>query len=102
VTYGVNQWNTGFTANITVKNGGSSALNGWTLKWSQSGGTQTVTQAWNATVTKSGTAYTATNLAYNGAVPAGGTTSFGFNADWSGSNPAPTGFTLNGAACTVG
>jgi endo-1,4-beta-xylanase len=102
VTYGVNQWNTGFTANITVKNGSSSALNGWTLTWSQSGGTQTVTQAWNATVTRSGTTYTATNLSYNGAVAAGGTTSFGFNANWSGSNPAPTGFTLNGSACTVG
>ena len=102
VTYGVNQWNTGFTANISVVNGGSSAISGWTLKWTQSSGTQTVTQAWNATVTKSGTGYTATNLSYDAAIPAGGSTSFGFNANWSGANPAPTGFTLNGTACGTG
>ncbi|MBM9509698.1 endo-1,4-beta-xylanase [Actinacidiphila acididurans] len=101
VTYGVNQWNTGFTANITVKNTGSAPISGWTLTWNQASGTQTVTQAWNATVTKSGTAYTAKNLSYNGAIAVGASTSFGFNADWSGSNPTPTGFALNGGACTV-
>jgi endo-1,4-beta-xylanase len=101
VTYGVNQWNTGFTANVTVKNNGTAPVSGWTLKWTFAPG-QTVTQAWNATVTQSGTAVTATNVSYNGTIAAGGTTSFGFNANWSGSNPAPTGFTLNGAACTTG
>src|SRR5262249_37445464 len=32
-------------------------------------------------------------------VPAGGSINFGFNANWSGSHPAPTGFTLNGRSC---
>ncbi|MEU6850348.1 endo-1,4-beta-xylanase [Actinacidiphila alni] len=100
VSYGVNQWNTGFTANVTVKNNGSAPVNGWSLKWTFASG-QTVTQAWNATVSQSGTAVTATNLSYNGTIPAGGSTSFGFNATWAGGNPAPTGFTLNGTACTV-
>ena len=45
---------------------------------------------------------TVTNLSYNGSIPAGGQTSFGFNGSWTGSNPAPTGFTLNGVACAVG
>ena len=31
----------------------------------------------------------------------GGTQSFGFQANYSGSNPAPTGFTLNGQPCVI-
>jgi hypothetical protein len=27
--------------------------------------------------------------------------SFGFNGTWTGANPEPTAFTLNGTACTV-
>ncbi|WP_033343690.1 endo-1,4-beta-xylanase [Catenuloplanes japonicus] len=100
VSYAVNQWNTGFTATVTVRNTGSSAINGWTLTWSYTAG-QTVTQAWSATVTQSGSAVTATNAAWNAALPAGGSTSFGFNGTHGGSNPAPAAYTLNGAACTV-
>ncbi|HEY3478940.1 MAG TPA: cellulose binding domain-containing protein, partial [Streptomyces sp.] len=58
--------------------------------------------AWNATVTQNGAAATATNLSYNAAIAAGGSVSFGFNANWSGSNPKPTDFTLNGTACSAG
>jgi endo-1,4-beta-xylanase len=53
-------------------------------------------------VTQSGSTVTAKNLSYNAAVPAGGSASFGFTADWSGSDPKPTGATLNGTACTIG
>jgi chitodextrinase len=100
VAYGVNQWNNGFTANITITNTSSSAVNGWTLAWSYAGNQQ-VGNAWNATVSQSGQAVTARNMSYNGSIPAGGTTSFGFNASFSGSNQAPTSFTLNNAACTT-
>jgi chitodextrinase len=101
VAYTVNQWSSGFTANVTVTNTGGSALNGWALTWSY-GGNQQVTNAWNATVTQSGSAVTARNASHNGAIPAGGSTSFGFNGNYSGSNPAPSNFALNGAACTTG
>ncbi len=99
VTYSVNEWTTGFTANITVTS--ASAVDGWTVALTYPGGSRTVTQAWNATVTQSGSTVTANNLSYNGAVAAGGTATFGFNADWSGSDPRPTAATLNGTACTV-
>ncbi|MFD6368450.1 cellulose binding domain-containing protein, partial [Streptomyces roseolus] len=49
-----------------------------------------ITQAWDAAVAQTGTAVTATNLPYNGTVPAGGSVTFGFNASWAGSNPPPT------------
>jgi cellulase/cellobiase CelA1 len=83
-----------------VTNTGSSAINGWSLTWSFSGN-QKVTSAWNATVTQSGSAVTAKNLSYNAAIPAGGSTSFGFQASYSGSNATPSTFALNGTACTI-
>ncbi|WP_328473388.1 non-reducing end alpha-L-arabinofuranosidase family hydrolase [Actinoplanes sp. NBC_00393] len=92
------QWQGGFGANVAITNLGD-ALSGWTLTWSYGAG-QTVTQAWNATVTQSGAAVTARNVSYNGSVATNGTVSFGFNGSWTGSNPVPTGFALNGVACT--
>jgi lysophospholipase L1-like esterase len=69
------QWQGGFQAEVTVTAGGQ-AVSGWTVTWQYSNG-QSVTQAWNATVTTAGSSVTATNVAYNGAIPAGGSTTFG-------------------------
>ncbi|WP_431885098.1 cellulose binding domain-containing protein [Micromonospora wenchangensis] len=93
------QWQGGFTGNVTVTNLGD-PLSSWSLRWSYSAG-QTVSDAWNATVTQSGSTVTATNVGYNGSVPTSGSVSFGFNGTWNNSsNPAPTSFTLNGVTCT--
>ncbi|WP_428962312.1 cellulose binding domain-containing protein [Micromonospora fluostatini] len=101
VNYSVaSQWQGGFGANVAITNLGD-PVTGWTLTWSYGAG-QTVAEAWNATVTQSGAAVTARNVSYNGAIATNGTTSFGFNGSWSGSNPAPTSFALNGVACTGG
>jgi Glycosyl hydrolase family 12/Cellulose binding domain len=101
VTYKANTWNNGFTADVSVANTGGSAINGWTLAWSFAGN-QRVTNAWNASVSQSGQAVTARNASYNGSIPPGGSTSFGFQAEYSGSNATPSAFTLNGSACAVG
>ncbi|MEV2240310.1 cellulose binding domain-containing protein, partial [Micromonospora sp. NPDC049891] len=101
VKYAVSsQWQGGFGANVTITNLGD-PLTSWTLTWSFGAG-QTVTQAWNTTLTQSGAAVTARNVSYNGAIPTNGTTSFGFNGSWTSSNPAPTSFALNGVTCTGG
>ena len=101
VTYQVaSQWQGGFGANVTVQNLGD-PLTSWTVRWSYSAG-QTVTQAWNATVTQSGSQVTAVNVGYNGALATGGSTSFGFNGASGATNPVPTAFTVNGVACTGG
>ncbi|GIH19852.1 arabinofuranosidase catalytic domain-containing protein [Rugosimonospora africana] len=92
------QWSGGFGANVTVTNLGDT-VNGWRLTWNFVTG-QSVTQAWNATVSQSGTAVVATNVSYNATIVSGGTAAFGFNGAWSGSNPVPTAFALNGTACT--
>jgi hypothetical protein len=83
---------------VTITNLGD-PINGWTLTWSSATG-QSVTQAWNATVTQSGTNVSAANVGYNGALGTGASTSFGFNGAWSGSNPVPATFRLNNVVCT--
>jgi hypothetical protein len=101
VTYAVSgSWPGGFGANLTIKNLGD-PITSWSLVWSYPAGQQ-VTQAWNATVTQSGSQVTAKNVGYNGSVATNATASFGFNGTWTSSNPAPTSFTLNGTACTGG
>ncbi|WP_136518160.1 MULTISPECIES: cellulase family glycosylhydrolase [Cellulomonas] len=99
VDYAVtNQWQGGFGANVTVTNLGD-PLNGWTVGWTFASG-QRITQAWNGTATQSGGTVTVRDAGWNGSVRTGGTASFGFNGSWSGSNPVPTQFTVNGVACT--
>jgi cellulase/cellobiase CelA1 len=68
---------------------GSSAIKTWKVTWTWPGN-QTITNSWSVTVTSSGTAVTASNLAYNGALAAAASTSFGFQASFSGTNTAPT------------
>jgi hypothetical protein len=98
VSYTVpSQWQGGFSANVVVTNLGD-PVDGWTLTWSYGAG-QTVTQAWSATVTQTGAAVTARNVDYNATIATGGTASFGFNGSWTGSNPTPTTFALNGVTC---
>ncbi|WNV88170.1 cellulase family glycosylhydrolase [Umezawaea sp. Da 62-37] len=92
------QWQGGFGADVTIRNTGTAAVNGWTLRWTFANG-QTVTQMWGATATQSGTQVSAVNAPYTAAIPAGGSVAFGFNGSWTGTNAAPTAFTLNGASC---
>ncbi len=94
-----NQWSGGFGADVTITNLGA-PISSWTLGWTFASG-QSVTQAWNATVTQSGTAVTARNASYNGAIATGATATFGFNGAWTTTNPVPAAFTLNGTACST-
>ncbi|RAO59795.1 Cellulase [Micromonospora saelicesensis] len=99
VKYTANSWNNGFTADVQITNTGSSAINGWTLTYSLPSGQQ-VTNAWNATVSQSGSTVTARNTGHNGSVAPGGTASFGYQGTLSGSYSSPTSFSLNGATCS--
>ncbi|WP_432971818.1 cellulose binding domain-containing protein [Dactylosporangium sp. CA-233914] len=93
-----NQWQGGFGANVDITNLGD-AISGWSLTWSFASG-QSVTQAWSATVTQSGTTVKAVDAGYNAAIATGATVSFGFNGAWTSANPVPSSFALNGVACT--
>ncbi|MGW1891104.1 glycosyl hydrolase family 18 protein [Streptomyces sp. NPDC002004] len=91
-------WGTGFEGKWTVKNTGTTTLSSWTVEWDFPSGTS-VTSAWDADVTSSGTHWTAKNKSYNGTLAPGASVSFGFN----GSGPgAPSNCKLNGGSCDGG
>ncbi|HEU5425318.1 MAG TPA: cellulose binding domain-containing protein, partial [Actinocrinis sp.] len=100
VSYVKSEWSGGFTANLTVTDTGSAAVNGWTVTWSFPGD-QKVTNAWNATVTQSGSAVSATNVSYNAAIAPSGNVQFGFQGTWTSNDTSPTAFSLNGSPCTA-
>lgn len=88
-TYTVtSQWSGGFQGELRVTAGGT-AINGWTVTWTYPAG-QTVTQAWNATVTNQGSAVTARNVSYNGSLAPGASTTFGFLGSTTSTPTTPT------------
>nr|AEM44250.1 glycoside hydrolase family 48 protein [uncultured bacterium] len=97
VTYTTNDWSTGFTASVTIRNVGD-PLTSWNLGFTFPGD-QRVTQGWSANWTQSGANVTATNMPWNGNLATGASLSIGFNASYSGTNGKPTAFTINGTAC---
>lgn len=87
-TYAVtNSWAGGFQAEVTVT-AGSTPINGWTVAWVFPDG-QVISQVWNGSHTQTGPTVTVSNAAYNGALPARGSTSFGFIATSTGTNNPP-------------
>ncbi|MFJ2591671.1 glycosyl hydrolase family 18 protein [Streptomyces erythrochromogenes] len=94
----VSDWGSGFEGKWVVKNTGTTTLSSWTVEWDYPAGTS-VTSAWDATVTGSGTHWTAKNVGWNGTLAPGATASFGFNGAGSG---APSGCKINGASCDGG
>ncbi len=98
VAYSANSWSTGFTASITITNEGS-ALTSWTLAYTYSGNQQ-LAQGWSGNWSQSGETVTVTNASWNGSLATGASTSIGANFSYSGTNTAPTAFTINGTACT--
>jgi chitin-binding protein len=91
-------WSGGFTANVVVKNTGTSPVNGWSLAWDVPSG-QSITSGWSAEISVASGKATAKNVGYNSSIPAGGTANFGFNGVSSGTPAIPSAFTLNGASC---
>ncbi|MFY1649781.1 cellulose binding domain-containing protein [Solwaraspora sp. WMMB762] len=98
VTNAVDAWNSGLVDNITITNTGTATVNGWSLRFTLAPG-QTITSGWNATYAPNSGQVTATNVSYNPTIPPGGSVSIGFQATHTGNSSAPSGFTLNGAAC---
>ncbi|QLE74002.1 chitinase [Streptomyces rectiverticillatus] len=88
-------WGTGFQAEWTVKNTGTTAITAWTVEWDFPS-TTTVDAYWDALLTSSGSHYTAKNREYNGAIAPGASVTFGFVGSGDG---APTSCRLDGGPC---
>lgn len=92
-----NQWNTGYGVDIKVTNLGS-AVTSWTIGYANTG-TQTLQSGWNGTWTQSGKNVSIASLSWNGTLATNGVADVGANFNYTGTNSAPTSFTLNGVAC---
>ncbi|WDQ00902.1 glycoside hydrolase N-terminal domain-containing protein [Micromonospora chalcea] len=91
-TYAITgSWSGGFQAEVTVT-AGATAIRGWTVSWTFPNG-QVINQIWSGTHTQSGANVTVRNVDYNGSLPAGGSTTFGFIGTAGGTNNPPTNLT---------
>ncbi|MFC6015806.1 cellulose binding domain-containing protein [Plantactinospora solaniradicis] len=88
------QWSGGFQGEVTVTNSSTATSSAWTAAFTIAGGQQ-ISQAWNASVSQSGSAVTARNLSWNGSLAVGGSASFGFLASGNGTATAPV------VSCTI-
>jgi chitin-binding protein len=85
----VNSWPGGFQAQVTLTNPTTSTMNGWTVGWTTPDG-ETVTSAWNGTLTTAGSLVTMKNANWNNILAANASTSFGFTANFTSSPIVPS------------
>ncbi|CAL9636607.1 cellulase family glycosylhydrolase [Streptomyces lavenduligriseus] len=93
------QWQGGFQAGVKITNLGD-PVTGWTLKFTLPDSGQKLVQGWNATWSQSGSTVSAAGIDWNRTLATGASTDLGFVGSFTGSNPKPSAFTLNGVACT--
>jgi cellulase/cellobiase CelA1 len=89
-----NQWQGAFQGEVQVTNPGSTAIPRWTVRFTFANGQQ-ITQLWGGTPTVTGAAVTVQNVDWNGNLAPTASTTFGFIANWTGTNTIPA------ASCTV-
>jgi hypothetical protein len=86
-------WPGGYQLQLTVSNQGGAASSSWTAGFSFADTAESVTSSWNAAVTQAGQQVTASSESYNGAIPVGGSTTWGMVV--TGSNPVLSGLTCS-------
>ncbi|WP_432824987.1 lytic polysaccharide monooxygenase [Dactylosporangium sp. CA-092794] len=82
-------WAGHFQGEVTVKNNGSPTLNGWTVRWTYTGGQGFDGAPWNGTLTGQPPNVAVTNVDWNRVLGPGASTSFGFNATGTAPATAP-------------
>jgi cellulase/cellobiase CelA1 len=92
------QWPGFFGVNLTITNTGTTVIQGWTLTFTFANGQQ-IFNGWNGRFSQHGAQVSITNADFNGTLPAGSSTTLGFQATSHGTNSKPTVFTLNGISC---
>ncbi|GAB2901278.1 glycoside hydrolase family 6 protein [Streptomyces mayteni] len=98
VNYSANDWGSGFTANVTINNVGDTATTNWTLAYAYSGN-QRLQSGWNGTWSQSGQNVTVRDAGWNARIAAGSSVTASANFSYSGTNAAPTSYSVNGIAC---
>jgi glucuronoarabinoxylan endo-1,4-beta-xylanase len=81
-----NDWGSGFTGAIRIRNNGTSAINGWNVSWNYPDSTR-ISNSWNANLSGSNP-YSATGLSWNSSIQPGQTVEFGFQGTKNNGSPA--------------
>ncbi|MEV0678873.1 cellulose binding domain-containing protein [Actinosynnema sp. NPDC050436] len=91
-------WSTGYGGEFALANTGDADSTGWVVEFDLPAGT-TVTNSWNAALTRTGQHFRFANAGFNGRIRPGGTAGFGLTVSGHG---LPTGCTVDGTPCTGG
>ena len=88
-------WDTGYQAQYTVANDGPGTMSKWTVSFDLPT-SNTISSSWDSVLTRSGQHLVFNNAAWNGDLPPGASTSFGFVVV---GLTRPTNCTINGGPC---
>lgn len=92
-------WGSGFEGDYSITNDTNATVNSWTLTFDLPS-TETVTSAWNGTLTASGTHYTITSPTWASPLAPGASASaVGFDVNTSGAVTPPANCLINNAPC---
>ncbi|MEN8907356.1 MAG: cellulose binding domain-containing protein [Clostridiales bacterium] len=95
-TYDIsNDWGSGAVINVKITNSDSSPIDGWIVTWTFPGD-QKISSMWNGTYTQNGNSVKVSGSGWNSIIPAKGSTSFGFQITYSGTNSVPSDISVNG------
>jgi hypothetical protein len=97
----VQDWGTGFEGKFTITNGTTSAINGWTVAFDLPAGFS-ITSSWDAVRGGSGQHFTFSNPSWAPTLPAGASTTFGFNGSPGNFSGGVLNCTFNGDSCSGG
>jgi hypothetical protein len=92
-------WSSGFEGDYSIVNETNTTINTWTLTFQLPAG-ETVTSAWDGTLTSSGTQYTITSPSWASPLaPGASAAAVGFDVNTSGTATAPTNCLINNEPC---
>jgi hypothetical protein len=97
----VSDWGGGFEGKITVTNGTTTTMNGWTVVFDLPAG-YNITASWDSRRTSSGQRHTFLNPAWAPTLAAGASATFGFNGSPGNFTGSILNCTLNDASCSGG
>ena len=84
---------------LTIKNNSGKAISSWKISFDVPNGFK-ITNGWNASYSVNGTKVTASNVEYNGSIPAGGSVGIGFNYSSPSAFTPPGSVSINGTTGT--
>lgn len=93
-------WNTGFVAQVTLRNFSGAAVNGWRVTWTFPND-QKITNSWNTELAQAGPSMDARPKDYNRSIANNGSVEFGMQGTHGGMSDLPTDVRLEAEGCIV-